>query len=633
MEYNKKVWDKMLEIILNQKNLAKVATEQKRQLFRDRQYLNVNINRSDDKVNVQMIRSIKNTLLALYYQDKLTVRFASRNPFFWEEAENINNLAQSDYDTMDMEVQDYANQSNRFEYWVGIRVVTGWDKENDTPTYIVVDPMDWYPDPSGWLHINNFNFMWFERKISIEQLENQKDKRHNVKDLQAKISSTQQQNEFSEANPRLLSSQPQVEAERSKVATIYYHYFIWEWKSVQAITDADCTIMLSAKVVEPLAQKSNKYKGLKFPVSLNYYEPKQGDPRGVCIYDIAEDKQKIKQLMLNLMVIRATREAMGDKMFIDHSVYQTNKTQLLKPTVGLQYIPVKSNGLPMSNFVYPNPLTPISPDVYNLPNILEQQMQSDIGLSEQTRGIDDGTAKTATEVSTDQANQNISLLLGTKINSRWEKQFWKLWYLSYEFYFPAGKKKSIDINKGIATMVGEVERKDVVLPNPPNIFIETLSEYNAKNAKMSQQYMAMLPMFLQDPTIPESSKRFMKRKALRLQWHLPAEIDVMVGLSPDEMQAKEDVSFLNRNLPVDVGDMSEDHLTYLTVYQTALDTPATKAAIMARQMAYKQSWQAQAVQQQSMQQGGAMWWMANAGASQMMASNLQTTPTMPMSPM
>ena len=55
------------------------------------------------------------------------------------------------------------------------------------------------------------------------------------------------------------------------------------------------------------------------------------------------------------------------------------------------------------------------------------------------------------------------------------------------------------------------------------------------------------------------------------------------------MQAKEDVSFLNRNLPVNIGDMSEDHLTYLTVYQTALDTPATRAAIMARQMAYKES--------------------------------------------
>jgi hypothetical protein len=37
--------------------------------------------------------------------------------------------------------------------------------------------------------------------------------------------------------------------------------------------------------------------------------------------------------------------------------------------------------------------------------------------------------------------------------------------------------------------------------------------------------------------------------------------------------------------------MDEDHYTYLTIYQSALNTPATRAAIEMRKMAYIQSWQ------------------------------------------
>jgi hypothetical protein len=52
--------------------------------------------------------------------------------------------------------------------------------------------------------------------------------------------------------------------------------------------------------------------------------------------------------------------------------------------------------------------------------------------------------------------------------------------------------------------------------------------------------------------------------------------------------------------------MDEDHYTYLTIYQSALNTPATRAAIEMRKMAYIQSWQ----QARDM---AAMWGMAQTG--------------------
>ena len=69
-----------------------------------------------------------------------------------------------------------------------------------------------------------------------------------------------------------------------------------------------------------------------------------------------------------------------------------------------------------------------------------------------------------------------------------------------------------------------------------------------------------------------------------------------------ELDAKEQVILLNNNIPVQIWSMDEDHYTYLTIYQSALNTPATRAAIEMRKMAYIQSWQ----QARDMQ---LMWWL------------------------
>ena len=37
--------------------------------------------------------------------------------------------------------------------------MTGWDKENHKPKFKVFDPMAMFPDPKGYLHINNFDFI------------------------------------------------------------------------------------------------------------------------------------------------------------------------------------------------------------------------------------------------------------------------------------------------------------------------------------------------------------------------------------------------------------------------------------------------------------------------------------------
>lgn len=621
----------LIQLVIKQKRMARIATEKKRQLFRNRQQLFVNIDKDDTKVSVNLIRSLKNTMLSLYYQDQLSVVFSSRNIFDWEQADNLNKVAEHDYDEMDMDMWDYDNQGNRIEYWVGIRVMTGWDENNNVPKFKVFHPMAMFPDPKGYLHINNFDFIWFECEVDPEEVKNNKDF-YNLDQYSAYVSSTMQQNNTAQMQYREIDNQDGTNTStETQKATIYYHYTMWKGKPVQIVTANEETIILSAKIIEPLVYKeSNKHKKIKFPVALNYFEPRKWDPRGICLYDIAEDKQKFMTLFYNLMAIKAQREALGGKFFVDANIYKANKTQLLKPTVWPQYIPVDSNGAPISNLVYGVPQDPISTDVYNFPNIMKQQTTEDVGINDLTRGISSNSNETATEAQIQQINQNINLALGNKINSFGEKTFWKLRYIYYYYYFSDKDKKYVQINRGVETMWDEVTRKEIIAPQEPNITVINKSDVIAQDMKQKADYMALYPMLMQNPMLPEVSKRFMTRKVLKLSGLSRQEIEIQVPLTPDEMQAKQDVMFLNRNLPINVQDMNEDHYTYLVIYQSALDTPAKQAAIAARQQAYILSWQSQ---QQSL-----MWvmqweWQSQMWANMLMSNNLSKSTNAPQAAM
>jgi len=171
------------QLVVKQKALAKVATDKKKQLFRDRQQLFVNIDKDNTKISVNLIRSLKNTMLALYYEDTLSVKVSSRNIFDTDQAENLNNLFEYIHDEMDMDMWDYDNQGNRIEYGVGCRIMTGWDEVNHLPMYKVIHPMSMFPDPKGYLHINNFDFIGFELDVDLEELKNNKDF-YNIKELE-----------------------------------------------------------------------------------------------------------------------------------------------------------------------------------------------------------------------------------------------------------------------------------------------------------------------------------------------------------------------------------------------------------------------------------------------------------------
>lgn len=616
---SEEVWE-LVQKAVNEKMLWKNASTQKIQRFRDRQLLYNNPNSQNDKLRVNMIRWLINSLLALYYDDIPIVKWTSRDIFSFLEAENFNNVCAYDYDNLNMDVKDYINQKNKYFYGIWIRIIEWWDDITKSPTYRVINPMSMYPDPNGHSTIDNFQFIGFESMIWVDEIKANKDF-VNTECVEQWMSTDMQVNTQAMKYPRELSNG--YAYTDGNTTTIYTHYTVYNGKSYQLILWND-KIPLSIKVIAPL---NDKWCPIKFPVALNYYEPDASDPRGINIFDIAEDKQRLKSLMLNLIRIQAIKQAMWGKWFLDKSIYTKSKNILNTSVVGPQYIPVEVVGGSIANMIHKEPTDALSPDVYNFAGMIENLAQTDVGLDTQNRWVANANVNTAKEAEILQMNSNINAVLWTKINSRGEKTFRQCRYFFYKHYFSESDEKFVELNRGISQAGDIFSRKDIISWIDPRIKIERKWLIDKENGEVASKFLEYYPIYMQNPLLSASSKRFLTRKAMKLQWLSLREIEEWCSLEPEELDAKEQLILLNNNIPVQIWSMEEDHYIFLTIFQSALLTPATKAAIAQRKQAYIRSGQAQKMREAQMQTMVNWWWamLSNWVVQQWMINNKQPT--------
>ena len=117
---------------------------------------------------------------------------------------------------------------------------------------------------------------------------------------------------------------------------------------------------------------------------------------------------------------------------------------------------------------------------------------------------------------------------------------------------------------------------------------------------MATQLEARLAIMEANPTTPQVSLNYIRRKIFKLQGMTRAEIQVMVPYTPEEVDARNIVKLLNID-DMDaaiVRDIDQDHMTYLVVFQSANDTDAKMIAIELRNRAYVESGQSRKWQEQ-----------------------------------
>ncbi len=590
--------DSIVQQVQNEVSKSEFFTNSKRNLYKKRRNLYVNIQDQDTKIYSRLIFSVLETLLALYVKTKPNIVFKIMGEFFDEVERNIKRVSEADYVSMDMEEKKERTQFNKFFYGVGIEVLDGFDPQEKQPDYLVVSPMQWICDPEQGIN-NKAQFHWFELRVNPGELTKEWGYFNLDQLVEGDDTLTKEDREETQQHRYLNSNYGE-----GCTFNIYHHYTILGGRKYLVTLGNDKTLLLRVQEIEPVTKKEKDNPALiEFPVIVRNWVACDRDPWGISICDIMEDKQTMQQLFLNLNRIKAENEARGDIFLYDPNIIE-NIDDIKIPDVGPKYIKatwLNGWGTPMIEV----PRGQIKSDAYNMPDIIKQQGFLDLGLDERSLGISGDTSITATENQRVQANANLRQLLGFKRDSRAERKFRLYWYRRYQECF-YGKKK-IRVEGDYGDQYFEFNTGDFIVYESVDVKIRTVQEIEEEDEKRLLQMLAMREAFLNDQTKSRLAKASFERELYRLQKFGRDKISIWVEESYEEMQAKEDIEFLNRDQePAAIENLNEDHQTYIQVYRRAKDTSAKEKAIAARLQALMASKRSAMLQPQQVQGGGQM---------------------------
>lgn len=321
--------------------------------------------------------------------------------------------------------------------------------------------------------------------------------------------------------------------------------------------------------------------------------PKDGDPYGVCVGDLARDNQISEQLVMNLLVEKIHEDTFSGTTVFDPSYIDGN--ELAKKKIGKrQYIPAKA---PLNNKIIENVQTQTSSssDGYNLKNLIDAKGKREVWFDEQSIGIYSQTI-TATQSQLLQSNQNVRLSTIFKVFLRGEKEYWDtLRYRSYQKHFKMNSEKNIVLNSGIGAITYTIKWKDLNTQKDLNLRLVSVLEKSEKDEANKAAMMASYQPLMQQAS--EFGRIQLTRQFARIVGLDKELVNMVYDFPPEYHQATMDLELLNNDEdPWEITNMQENHEIYIQVYQQALDTPAKKRAIEARKLARLISWQAQQMQ-------------------------------------
>jgi hypothetical protein len=565
------------------------------------------------KVNVNSIYTTMQTLMSVYYGDRMNVQFEGRSKAVAQLANNLNKMATFDYEEMDLDKIDYKWNWDRFFFWVGIKVLDGWDANTSTPIFKNVSPLSWIPDPQGWFTIESHRWAGFEIENTKEALKYNK-AFFNVELINKEGADRQEEIRQAYTLWRSLTDD-WIEDTPNQKYSLYNHYTLIDWKKYLITLANHRSLVVRMIEIEPVLkeEKSNASKIL-FPIALKYYSPVEGDPFGVSIPDLMKDKQSSESKLFNLAILKETRNALGEDLFYDGKMIK-NAKELTRPSIQPKAIAVNvQDNKVLSQSVYRPQKEQNAWSAFNTTGQLQFQNAMSTGLDANSLWVSNNAGQTATEAQITQQNANLRFILGTKIGKWGETIAWKLWFRSYVSNLKSDNKKVVRLTETFWPQFFEFGREDFPTTEDIDITIISVSEQESRNEKRKADVYALLPQFLADPEVTSIGKLIMKREALLLAGYSLDDV-MAITYNADEQAALLDVELLNEGEEAVEPKDGQDHLLFMSIYRSADDTPEKFDAIQARHTKYLE------VKLQAVEEQGDGWALGNiasaAGAKRM----------------
>ena len=608
--------DEFLKQIQSELQLSRNFVNSKREYLRNNISKYIDQTTDDEKFNVNIVYAMMNLDVAIEMLDTKEPIFSPRWIGDDEIAENLTDVAKFDYSEMGLDLIQYAGALDRRMFWVEIRCKTWWNIDGNHPTVCLKDPLSWLPDPF-FDNVTPPRFHYFEETIPKEMVSEEYGFDEEFEDQNIWVGQNEQLNQ--EARNRKTGYNGTVN-DPSMVSVINW-YSYYEDKLYMVTLDAGANQLARCVEVKPVfKQEKDDCIPMSSCVNIKWKSPKRNDPFGITMLEQIGPGQSAISKLTNLRLIDATFSTLGQTFLYDINTVQ-NANELARPSINPKIIgvDVKNGWAPLSGSVYPVPRQNILEDSYRTTQEIMESIQMTTGINYNQLGVQWAGSQTLGEVKQIQENANLRFGLDAIMQEVADKQFWRdIWYRSYKEFFSKTDKKFIRIASSIDwTRLLEFQKEDFLTFEDPSIIIESKRKFEAERAKIAASLDARLAVMEANPNSHKISLNYMRRKILKLQWMSRADVQVICPYEPDEMDARNIVKLLNENdmKAATIRDINQDHMTYLVVFQSWMDTEAKNVAIEMRKKAYIESWQAQKEQ--------VWWWAANVATNQMVNASIQ----------
>jgi len=519
--------------------------------------------RDDKAVGDPLMFTVMNTVLADLYDDRLMSSWEGRGGRGDEDVEdNLNAMSEFDYDVMQKSQTDYLWDWDTLFFGRGLLLLMEFNRDKMCPIPENIDAATFIRDPratsvngnasgkgamrfGGW----EVGATYYELKdlpgyFNIESLKKGKEVNNDlVEELRSAHKQAQGLEDFSEKEEGLGKYQN-------------YEFRLLNWFTTIKGQKYLVTLGNSRKVIVRMIKLD--YNGM-WPLLDRTLYPMAANWDGVSIPDITEDKQRARAKLLNIGMESATAEVTPSYLFDQTKIKNKNDLNLRIN----KWIPVDG--------ATDGAVTPVQKSSAHqfatlLMEVLDVSAQRATAATEIRQGIQSKTNRTLGEQQLATAGGDKRFALSAKIFGWSERAFWLLWYVLYKKHFKDKlDEKVIRIHGAMAPIWRELTRENIISTVDPDVKIESKVLSEAKRQREQQNFNGYLSITLQDPT---ANRRFLQKKAARLNGLTKEEVDLAFPPTVDELQAEDENILLNDRKQI-YASITDDHLTHIDIHSKA----------------------------------------------------------------
>ncbi len=535
-----------------------------------------NQKREKTKVGDPLLFTNHQSILSVLYDDKLNVEFEGREEGDEEVADNLNSLSEFDHSDMDKSVLDYEWDWDTLAFGRGLVYFNEFDLDSKTPIPEVWDPLTFVRDPAAQSingnRLGKGAMRYGGREVGMTKYEMKKSKEYfnlgKLKSDEGRILSltfeAQQARSDAHGMTSLGTFDKTIGDNHELRILQWFTHFEGKKYFVELGNERKIIVRLT-----PLKEE-------KWPIIDRPCFPMSHDWDGVSVFDILEDKQRFRSVLINLFGEHARADLHPMWLFDENKI----KKSIDKNFGFNKWIPVTGDP---NSAARPLIKPQISSQAAFILNFLDISSQRALAIPELQQGVPSEKNRTLGELQLVSSKVDVRQSLTARVWGWSEKAFWKRWYEIYDRDFSSGiHKKAIRLVGAFGPTWREIDRDKIITSNilGPDIKIESRVMSEAKKIRNYVQASQYMQIAFLDP----NADRMYGLRELGKLIMTKDKVERLLPLTIDERIAKQENEELNIGNPVQV-KREDNHNIHLRMHVSAKDNAASQAHIKAHETA------------------------------------------------